>query len=284
MKAKRYDFFRRKYGSELLIDLIQLESLEKYILHDDSHYVTYYDITIVLEGKGSFSLDDHKFNIEKNKIIFSSPFQIRKWEIDKAPKGIVLIFEEEFICDFFNDKEFVKRLSCFHVEPENAIINITDEQSFSIQKVLTNIEEEIHSFKNNHLLRALLYQALIWFDENYRKKHPSGTKTLNKKILEYENLVGDHFNIHHSVHFYSDKLCLTSGHLNDLVKKETGKSAKQIIQKRIIQEAKKLLSYTDMQVSEISMELGYDDVSYFIRMFRKFEKLTPLSFRKLKKP
>ena len=54
MSVKKYDFFKTKYGDELLIDLIHLETLEKYMVVDCPHYLTYYDITLLIDGKGYF--------------------------------------------------------------------------------------------------------------------------------------------------------------------------------------------------------------------------------------
>src|SRR5688572_2051360 len=104
----QYDFFRTKYGEELLIDLIRLESLEKYIKLSPVQRLTYYDITIIADGQGTFSIDSHEQGIRRGSIFFSSPGQIRKWKTDRVPKGYVLIFENEFLCTFFNDTQFVQ--------------------------------------------------------------------------------------------------------------------------------------------------------------------------------
>jgi ethanolamine utilization protein EutQ (cupin superfamily) len=108
-----YNFFKTKYGSELLIDLIRLESLESYIRRDPKHYLTYFDITFILEGEGRFLIDGNDFSINAGQLFFTAPNQIREWKIKSMPKGLVLIFEEEFICNFFNDVQFVKKLSFF---------------------------------------------------------------------------------------------------------------------------------------------------------------------------
>ena len=109
-----YDFYRTKYGEELLIDLIDLEDLGKYMKLSPIQRLSYYDITIIIDGNGTFSIDDHELEIKQNQVFFSSPRQIRKWNTTQTPKGYVLIFEDEFLCTFFNDKQFAKQLSCFN--------------------------------------------------------------------------------------------------------------------------------------------------------------------------
>lgn len=282
---KKYDFFKTKYGCELLIDLIRLESLEQYIIKDRSHTLSYYDITLITDGKGQFLIDDHCCLVSPKRIIFTAPYQIRHWIIDKVPKGFVLIFEEEFLCSFFNDVEFVKKLSCFNNAKYPPEITISDKEYDFLIDLMEKIEKEICSGKDNHMLRALLYQALAWFDNTYRIKYAIPDTVLQKgHILKFIELVNHDFAQFHSVNYYAGKLCITANHLNDLVKKYSGISAKQHIRNRIVLEAKRMLNFSDLTVAEIAARLNYTDTSYFIRVFRKSVKMTPLEFRKIKNP
>ena len=83
--CKIYCFSKNKYGSELLIDLIRLESLSKYIRQTPRHGLTYYDITFILYGEGSFALDHHKFPVAPNDLYFTAPGQIREWKVADIP-------------------------------------------------------------------------------------------------------------------------------------------------------------------------------------------------------
>jgi AraC family transcriptional regulator, transcriptional activator of pobA len=280
----RYDFYKTKYGPELLIDLIRLESLEKYILKDTSHFLTYYDITLILKGKGNLMLDNNVFEIQKNRIICSSPMQIRKWEIDKAPEGLVLIFEEDFLSTFFNDIQFVKKLNFFHTILNKPVLSLSDEGCSYFENVLLNIEKEIVNNENrsNHLLRALLYQVLAWLDREYTKHTTVEEVTSNNLISDFKDLVNTFYDKGHSVHFYADKLHISPGYLNDLVKKYMRISAKQYIQNRVFLEAKRLLGYTSLSVSEIAWKLNFKDDSYFVRAFKKETGYTPKMYRSMK--
>lgn len=79
---------------------------------------------------------------------------------------------------------------------------------------------------------------------------------------------------------YAGALSITSSYLNEVVKNTTGFSATYWIQYEVILEAKRLLSYTDLTVKEISFGLGYEDPAYFSRLFHKITTETPLSFRR----
>ncbi|WP_420225389.1 helix-turn-helix domain-containing protein [Pigmentiphaga litoralis] len=68
--------------------------------------------------------------------------------------------------------------------------------------------------------------------------------------------------------------------MNDAVKRATGKTAGQVIQQRVLLEAKRLLSLTDMGIAEVAYQLGYDDLAYFCRFFKRHTQTTPGDFRK----
>ena len=70
-----------------------------------------------------------------------------------------------------------------------------------------------------------------------------------------------------SVSDYSFKLKITAHHLNTLVKTVTGKTSTEIIRDRIVLEAKQLLRFSGLNISQISYELGFEDNSYFARYF-----------------
>jgi AraC family transcriptional regulator, transcriptional activator of pobA len=282
----KYDFFKTKYGSELLIDLIRLERLEKYIINDKSHVLSYYDITLITKGDGIFFLDEFNYRIKPGKIFFTSPMQVRKWEIKTAPKGLVLIFEEEFLCSFFNDLQFVQELSYFNSIISKHVLTLSDNEFCYFQKLLENIEEEIieHVEKNNHILRALLYQALVWLNREYKKSNPSIEHTTNKHIADFKEQVNKNLKNRHSVNFYADQLNITPGHLNDIVKENLGISAKQYIQNRVFLEAKKLLLYSSLSISEIAWKLNFQDSSYFVRAFKNKIGCTPQTFRNKTNP
>lgn len=78
---------------------------------------------------------------------------------------------------------------------------------------------------------------------------------------------------------YAECLNISTPYLNECVKTVTGNPVSFLIQQRVILEAKRLLCYSDKSIKEIAAELGYDDYSYFTRLFVKVTGMTPLNFR-----
>ena len=78
---------------------------------------------------------------------------------------------------------------------------------------------------------------------------------------------------------YAKNLNISTAYLNECVKTTTGHPVSYHIQQRVILESKRLLYHSDKSIKEIASELGYDDYSYFTRLFTKVTGMTPLAFR-----
>lgn len=279
----QYDFFRTKYGEELLIDLIHLEDLDKYIKLSPIQRLSYYDITVITDGNGTFTIDEHEQELKQDNVFFSSPGQIRKWNASLTPKGYVLIFEDEFLSSFFNDTQFIKDLSYFNLYDTPPVLELTSDDFLKLTNLLQDIKAEIISFKNNdkHILRALLYQTLIFLNRKYVAVYPfSDTGTMNRYIDQFTRLVETNCSQNRNVNYYAKQLCITSGHLNSLVKEHYGINAKKYILNKTILEAKRLLRYTGMSIDQIADHLHYENTAYFAKTFREHTHVTPSNFRK----
>ena len=78
---------------------------------------------------------------------------------------------------------------------------------------------------------------------------------------------------------YAKNLNISTAYLNECVKTTTGHPVSYHIQQRVILESQRLLYHSDKSIKEIASELGYDDYSYFTRLFTKVTGMTPLAFR-----
>ena len=77
----RYTFYKNKYGSELLIDV------KRFLAESAVHTLTYYDITFVTEGEGSFSIDNRTYQAVPGDVFFSKPGEVRNWDTSILQDG-----------------------------------------------------------------------------------------------------------------------------------------------------------------------------------------------------
>ena len=280
----QYTFYKTKYGDELLIDVVTLPYIKKFIAEIPVHKLTYYDVTLITGGSGFFRINTREYEASAGDVIFSRPGEIRHWDSDNITDGFALIFEEEFLLSFFNDPGFLKYLAYFQSGsvPKITLESIVYER---ILNLIKDIKHEIDEYpvKDKHILRALLYETLMQLHRAYNAKNNLPCKSREKEnphIDKFAGLVNSNFRQNHSTRYYADKLCITSNYLNEIIKNATGVGAKQYVQNKIVLEAKKMLIYTDLQISEIACDLGFDDLSYFIRFFRRQTGYTPLEYKK----
>lgn len=281
----QYNFFKTKYGDELLIDVITLESIQKYIRKNPVHRLTYYDITFITEGKGEISINNHTYNVESAYAVCSIPGDVWGWEKDNNLNGFVLVFEEEFLLSFFNDPDFLLKFPYLHPERNSALVNFQGEFFDRIIRLLADIKQEIQNYvhKDHHILRAMLYEVLMLLNRCQTvllNAKPVNDMTTNRYLNSFMAMVFTDYELHKDTQYYAGKLNITTNYLNKIVRQSLGMSTKDFILDKVIQEAKMMLKFTTLSVAEISEKLKFSTPTYFSRFFLKQTKMTPKEFRK----
>jgi len=99
-------------------------------------------------------------------------------------------------------------------------------------------------------------------------------------VRKYKNLISNYFIDKKEVSFYAYQLNISANYLNEVVKSETGYSAKSHISDRVLLEAKNLLLYSEMDIAEISHILQFSEPTHFTKFFKKATGCTPKAFQK----
>jgi AraC-like DNA-binding protein len=136
--------------------------------------------------------------------------------------------------------------------------------------------------QKNLVLRNLLNAFIICAARliTCKSKIVEMNSSQNKIVRQFKTLTDEHYLSTTQVAQYADMLYVTPGHLNDLIKSVTGKTAKQIIDEKRVVEAKRLLFWGEHSVKEIAGRLNFEDDAYFNRFFKKHTGLTPALFQK----
>ena len=106
-----YKFYKRKYGQELLIDVLDLDYVKKGIRLNPIHIETFYCIIFITEASEEVSVNEHHRMVGPGEVICSRPGEIWKWQPEPQLEGIVLIFEEQFLLSFFKDSLLLSEIS-----------------------------------------------------------------------------------------------------------------------------------------------------------------------------
>ena len=133
-----------------------------------------------------------------------------------------------------------------------------------------------------HIASILMYSQRFYKRQFINRSELSG-KTISKfdsVLQQYIKSGGLQERGLPSVNFMAEQLFLSPRYLSDLLKQETGKTALELIHLTLISEAKNLLKSADLGIAEIAYELGFENTSYFTRLFKKQTGMRPLDFKK----
>ncbi|MCT2560506.1 helix-turn-helix domain-containing protein [Chryseobacterium herbae] len=281
-KIKTYHFLPYKYGSELLLDIGRIETLKNYVLDTTSHQLSFYEILFIEEGTGTITLDENKIVIAPGTVVFTSPGQVRRWEIKEKVTGYTLFFEKDFLYLFFSDELFLYRFQYFHQYSRPTEMQLSGISFDKCLELLDGIQQEFDQLQNDssHLIRSLLYQLLVILNRYYAGVYNVQRDTyVHSDFYRFRSLLEKKFVEDRSVEGYSKMLNVSSGFLNKICRQFSGLSAQQMIHYKLISEIKKQL-YQNKSAKEIAYEFGFSDPSNFNRFFKKLTGTTPQEYRK----
>ncbi|MEM7108221.1 MAG: helix-turn-helix domain-containing protein [Bacteroidota bacterium] len=244
------------------------------------HRRRFYTIIFFKDQKsGQISINQSQHASLTDVILFQGMDHIFSFVRDKEVEGGVILFKDSFLLPHveYIDQAFpffsVLNQNLFH-------LNLTEQETF---KKLFNF---IYGERGNPRIVKLLLLALLEKSNHLYSTYASEEKYLSKKTLtvrKYKSLISNSFLENREVGFYADQLNVSSNYLNEIVKSETGISAKRHISERLLLEAKNLLHYSEMDITEISYVLQFSEPTHFTKFFKKETGTTPKSFQR-KKP
>lgn len=132
------------------------------------------------------------------------------------------------------------------------------------------------------VLMAILTQVLVWLARAGGSARERGARErFGQRLDRFHELIDRHFRERRPVGFYAGQLGVSAVQLNNTCRRKTGRSAQQMIHDRLLLEARRLLAYSDLDVTSISYSLGFRDPSYFSRFFARAQGSAPSAFRQL---
>ncbi len=149
----------------------------------------------------------------------------------------------------------------------------------SFDYICNHIESPLKAEMISNLFTVFL-QVFYENTQHFYASHYSDVSISAKSIvLQFIQQLGKHFKEEHSVAYYASLLCISPKYLTQTVKKRTGNTPKELIDKRLAVESLYLLKSSDKTIQEVGIMLGFPDQSYFGRFFKRMFGMSPLSYR-----
>jgi AraC family transcriptional activator of pobA len=246
------------------------------------HRWSYYRVCFLTQGSGDMVTGIYKFNATKN-VFFVIPSRVivssSNWTEDS--KGFVLLFN----LDFFLQNNISHQMLSSKMWLTGAVrpdIYLTDEQAEEVERIMEAIlqEKKQKEKANTEFIAVKILELLLTGERLSAQTQDGYSQVPNSEIIKhFIELLDAHFFKEHSVKFYAERLSMHPNHLNAIVKKHTGMSAKDSIQNRILLEIKYLLHSTKLPIREIALQMGFNDPNYFTTFFKRFENRSPMHYR-----
>ncbi|MGF1759900.1 AraC family transcriptional regulator [Photobacterium sagamiensis] len=241
------------------------------------HRIDFYTFVLVTHGTGVHYIDHHMYHCRPGSLLVTAPFQVHCFDTAFEWDGLVIAFDSAELFSASNEllnARFIETIGSI-----NYIANL----SAMCQQDFANMYLE---YKNNTdsvtilLLRNMLQNIIL--KVLYRHNLPAQQDCLRHVSVEFHQFnqaLENYYFRYHNVTDYSRLLRCSTKKLNNLARAETGMSAKELIDSRVLLEAKRLLSHTIKPISEIAVVLGFEEQTNLAKFFRRHTSCSPTEFR-----
>ncbi|TGL88806.1 AraC family transcriptional regulator [Leptospira congkakensis] len=239
-------------------------------------------LILIRKGRGRIEIDSKKYTIDDYGLLYLPHYVSHRGEWSDVIDGLVIKFYDSFL---IRKNEYpATRFSFFLNTKLPLVLNIKDYKivwnmiPFLEKELMLEDKSEIEIIRN---LSELLFLYLNRYIQKNQKLIPMKA---NRIVYEFFRLLNLSQGEIRSVNYFASQLAITPGHLSDIVKEVTGRSASDFIKENVIRRAFRLLEHTDERISDIALQLNFQDSAYFTRFFKKKTGLSPSEFRKNKNP
>ena len=254
-------------------------AMGKKAMIQDLHRHDYFFLLVIQKGRGTHEIDFQPHDIQGPCVFLMRPGQVHQLHLYAGCQGYVI----EFKPGFYKQGEKLTAIQWRNLMA-NPLYRFTPKTISPISQTVNSLFEEYQSRKEGYFEMVRSYLDII-FLLLYRHYTLSVSSTATPSHLQEQlnrllELIETHVATYKQVTKYAEMMHLSVFQLNAMTKKSLGKSTSELINEHILLEARRYLLATSNQVSQISYQLGYEDVSYFIRFFKKNTGYTPEAYRR----
>ncbi|MEM7549284.1 MAG: helix-turn-helix transcriptional regulator [Bacteroidota bacterium] len=288
------DYFRHfdiELDQGLNFTIHQLSILENGQLRPLNAFRTgYFAFLLIEKGAGSYSIDEHWFELKKHSFYFTSPSHLKSFSIEKAWKGFILTFDEPFLTEHFHIS--IKEEFPFLFEESIPVMYLPNDFFEEMRELFMLVSKDYDrsSLHKKEILASQL-QTILYKTKSYLNTHQAKVDVIGRpaeiaqtfKSLLSENIkqvISQRNPRLWNVQEIADVMSIHPNYLSSIVKQVTGKSVKKWMNEKLISETKALLTKTNMTNAEIAASFGFSDASSFSRFFKKETSTSPSDYRK----
>jgi AraC family transcriptional regulator, transcriptional activator of pobA len=275
-----------------LISIVDFSSVKYSEEKEEVNWIfNFYSIALKRNFGSKFKYGQQQYDFDDGILFFMSPGQIFGVAIENKnnfrPSGYMILVHPDFLWDT-PLAATIKQYGFFDYSVNEALF-LSDKEETTINGVIENIQQECHSNIDRYSKQIIIshIETLLNYSQRFYNRQFITREKANHQILErLENLLTDYFNSDDviskglpTVQFVAEKLNVSPNYLSNLLRVLTGQNTQQHIHSKLIEKAKEKLSTTNLSVSEIAYELGFEHPQSFSKLFKSKSGVSPLEFR-----
>ncbi|PIF30601.1 AraC family transcriptional regulator [Flavobacterium sp. 9] len=249
----------------------------------------FYSIALKRHANATMRYGQQEYDFKEGVLLFIAPGQVFSIEgnAELQHTGWSLLVHPDFLWNTPLAKK-IKQYEYFGYSVHEAL-HLSDKEEKMIINIIKNIQNEYQSNIDKFSQDVIIAQIelLLTYSERFYNRQFITRKISNHKMLErLENLLEDYFSNDSlskkglpTVHYIAENLNVSPNYLSGLLKLHTGQSTQQHIHDKLIEKAKEKLSTTNLSISEIAFELGFEHQQSFSKLFKIKTNVSPLEFR-----
>ena len=271
-----------------LLGLITREELTSCSIGESEFTGDFYIISFIKIRAGKVLYGRTKYDHENGSMYFMKPRQVVEMKnIELIEKAFMIFIHEDYLLGHSLHEE-IKRFGFFDYETNEAVHLAEREEQimwdlyYKIDREYTNNEDE---YSKDIILTHI--DSILKYSQRFYKRQFINRTTLSRTLVsKFTDILTTYFQKYDplefglpTVKFMASRLNMSSRYLSDLLKQETGKTALDHIHIFLISEAKNLLRGSEKTIAEVAYSLGFENPSYFSRLFKKETGISPVEFR-----
>lgn len=244
------------------------------------HRKAYYLLVFVKHNVGRHWADMTPYEHSDNTFYFATPHQVLVKEDPTPFWGTHFSFTTEFLA--LQQNAALRELPIIQNPYNGHELRLTAADATFIEDTLNKVHAEYSNSGEwqHRMLSAHLTVLLTYLSRLYTEQFATDEASVEKFLLKsYQAKIEENYRELHEVGAYAALLHISAGHLSEVVKAQSGRSAIKHIHERLVLEARRLLFYTPQSLKEIAFDLGFADASYFNRFFKRETGVTPAEYR-----
>ena len=276
-----------------LVSVLKVENTKHlHTIEPRNLVLDFYMIALKRVTNGKLKYGQQQYDFNEGIMSFMSPNQVFSITLDNEDEelkqsGWVLFIHPDFFWNTTLAKK-IKQYDFFDYSVTEALV-LSEKEEVTINAIMENIRQEYHSNIDKFSKEIIVSQieTLLNYSQRFYNRQFITREKANHQILDrLEKLLIDYFNSDNliskglpTVQCIADKLNVSPSYLGSLLRTLTGQNTQQHIHEKLISKAKEKLSTTNLSISEIAYELGFEHPQSFSKLFKTKTNLSPLKFR-----